>query len=353
MSNSTIRSICLVGILLSAVCCSSDSNTRNSNVLPPTGTGGYPSEYPGGPSSTTSDWTTSANPNQNVYGVWGTGPSDVWAVGYQNNILHWDGTAWSSSLTGTTGELHGVWGTGRNDVWAVGRQILHWDGASWTPTTANIVYTLYAVWGSGPNDVWAGGGSSGSSGFIMHWDGSTWTEQAITSLEQINAFWGSAANDVWAVGGEGNGLILHWDGQAWTKVLEGSSTLALFGLLGIWGNSASDVWAVGEQNIAHWDGSQWSLQSCSAYSWTVATGTSDVCPMGFTGVWGSSANDVWAVGAGGGVYGFVEHWNGLAWTMESNGMQNGLTGVWGSSASDIWAVGPGILSGGFILHHKQ
>lgn len=28
------------------------------------------------------------------YGVWGSGPSDVFAVGYQDTILHYDGSSW-------------------------------------------------------------------------------------------------------------------------------------------------------------------------------------------------------------------------------------------------------------------
>ena len=52
--------------------------------------------------------------------VWGSGASDVWAVGDSGTILHWDGSAWTSASSGTTFALFGVWGSGANDVWAVG-----------------------------------------------------------------------------------------------------------------------------------------------------------------------------------------------------------------------------------------
>jgi len=64
----------------------------------------------------------------------GSGPNDVWAVGWDGTILHFDGAAWSSMPSGTTDPLQAVRGTAANDVWIVGQggSILHWDGATWS-----------------------------------------------------------------------------------------------------------------------------------------------------------------------------------------------------------------------------
>ncbi|AKU93863.1 Type IV fimbrial biogenesis protein PilY1 [Labilithrix luteola] len=51
-----------------------------------------------------------------------------------------------------------------------------------------------------------------------------------------------------------------------------------------------------------------------------------------TSVWGSSANDVWAVGSGG----TIVHWNGTAWTGVDSGRKETFNTVWGSSATDVW-----------------
>ena len=59
-------------------------------------------------------------------GVWGTSASDVWAVGYNGTILHYNGTNWSSVSSGATEPLYGVWGSSASDVWVVGLTgILH------------------------------------------------------------------------------------------------------------------------------------------------------------------------------------------------------------------------------------
>src|SRR5215813_7085619 len=70
--------------------------------------------------------------------VWGSGASDVWAVGWYGIILHWDGSAWTGVSSGTTNGLLGIWGSGASDVWAVGDggTILHWNGSHWTSVSS-------------------------------------------------------------------------------------------------------------------------------------------------------------------------------------------------------------------------
>jgi hypothetical protein len=98
--------------------------------------------------------------------VWGSGPKDVWAVG-PGDLLHWNGTAWSSVPAGAGKSLRAVWGTGPNDVWVVGGNysgsFLHWDGTVWS-ALGTVDQNILAIWGSGPFDVWA----AGEFGAILH-----------------------------------------------------------------------------------------------------------------------------------------------------------------------------------------
>ncbi|MGD0527699.1 MAG: hypothetical protein ABSE49_21380 [Polyangiaceae bacterium] len=55
--------------------------------------------------------------------VWGSGPSDVWAVDWAAGIQRWNGSAWSQYGLVDAGmypPLSSVWGSGPGDVWAVG-----------------------------------------------------------------------------------------------------------------------------------------------------------------------------------------------------------------------------------------
>jgi hypothetical protein len=73
----------------------------------------------------------------NVTALWGTGDSDVYAGTYGGHIYHWDGTAWSQAFEGP-GEGRGTirnFGGAPKNVFAVGAEstILHFDGRRWRP----------------------------------------------------------------------------------------------------------------------------------------------------------------------------------------------------------------------------
>jgi len=60
--------------------------------------------------------------------VWGSSPTDIWAVGDEATIVHYDGTSWSLSTValapGIVPDFRGVWGSGADDVWAVGGDVI-------------------------------------------------------------------------------------------------------------------------------------------------------------------------------------------------------------------------------------
>jgi len=43
-----------------------------------------------------------SNSTNNLYGVWGSSSSDIFAVGVSGTTLHYDGSAWSTQTSGTT-----------------------------------------------------------------------------------------------------------------------------------------------------------------------------------------------------------------------------------------------------------
>ena len=115
----------------------------------------------------------------------------------------------------------------------------------------------------------------------------------------------------------------------WSPVVDASTGFADLGA--VWGSAAQDVWAVGYNMIVHWDGSRWSISPAN------------VGPL--SGVWGSSRADVWAVGQGGAIH----HYDGTAWLPYDAGTNAVLNAVWGSGSDDVWAAGEQD-GGGSILH---
>jgi hypothetical protein len=256
--------------------------------------------------------------------AWGSGPADVWAVGYSlfrpaGIIRHYDGTSWTA-VGGVNVPIWDVWGSGAADAWVVADQgaVGRWDGQAWTSTNSGTNRSYNAIWGSAPDDVWA----VVYPGTLRHWNGTAWSMS--TSVETFLAsMWGSGRDDVWAVGEVGR--ILHWNGAAWSTGTQGNRDL-----FAVWGSGAGDLWAVGAGGtILHGNGVSWSA---------VAPITShDVYD-----VWGSGAGDAWAVGDAG----TALHFNGSRWTPVAVPTKNTLTSVWGSGSADVWAVG----EAGTIVH---
>lgn len=159
--------------------------------------------------------STPVSPLYALTSVWGSGPSDVWAVGSGGTIIHYDGAAWAITPTDPAmkNTFRGVWGSGPNDVWAVGDNgtIRHLaPGAGRFDVVASPTSeALHGVWGSGPNDVWA----VGDNGTILHFDGQAWKASSaafeIGKKPRLAAIWGSGPNDVWIVG---DAVALHYTG---------------------------------------------------------------------------------------------------------------------------------------------
>lgn len=147
------------------------------------------------------EWSLMALPadDLSLSEVWGSSPTDVFAVGGGGTILHYDGSAWRSMESGTAAHLRGIGGSAPNDVFAVGSDgvILHYDGATWTSMPSGTEETLTGVVALSPTDVFAVGGSrkpppGGSyehSGVILHFDGESWIRAREEPLSALRAVW--------------------------------------------------------------------------------------------------------------------------------------------------------------------
>ena len=220
-----------------------------------------------------------------------------------------------------------VWGTAGDDVFVVAwNGIRHFDGAAWTHMLVGSQTT--GLWGSSGKDVLA---VRTYDYPYLHYDGSRWEEVGSNGY-YLQAIWGAEPNEVFAVGGEGEErpypecpfdctreVIYRFDGTQWQPMLWGTARP----LNGVWGSTAEDVYAVGsEGTILHYDGLSWQPMS---------SGTTET----LLDVWGTSSRNVFAVGTNG----LVLHYDGAAWNPMPTGTTELLRGVWGSTATDVFAVG--------------
>jgi hypothetical protein len=172
--------------------------------------------------------------------LWASSDTDVWAVGDDGIVAHYTGTTWDRTLVGSPFKTS-VWGSGPTDVYALSTfDLFHYDGAMWTEVTLDGGGAGDGqVWGTSASDVWLS--TDGDS--IYHYDGNSWTEEM--EVGDNTSVWGSGPDDVWAVGTGGS--VLHYDG-AWHEVAHQKiGAPYLQQLLSVHGSSTSNVWVVGRQ----------------------------------------------------------------------------------------------------------
>jgi len=280
-------------------------------------------------------WTTmdNATTTQDLFGVWGSSGNDVYAVGWGENVLHYDGYTWAEMESGTT-RLNDVWGSSSTDVFAVGGKgdypwgvsgpIYHYDALNWSEIYSDSTF-LMNIWGSLATDIFAVGGFASDS-VILHYNGISWSEMYRAFDGLLSGVWGSSGNDVYAVGVHS---IMHYDGTVWSKL--GLSA----GGNSVWGSSATDVFVVSGEAILHYDGNTLSAME---------TGTLLDDILYLRDVWGSSGSDVYAVGSEGAIL----HYNGIGWALMNSGTTNELWSIWGSSSQDVFVVG----KEGIVLHYN-
>ncbi|MBM4395265.1 MAG: hypothetical protein FJ087_06200 [Deltaproteobacteria bacterium] len=302
--------------------------------------------------------------------TWSAGPDDTWVVtgtriagAWSPVFHHWNGSKWSERYVERTREqadpldVVSMWGSGPADIWAVGfdapwyvncyswapdgerGRVLHWDGTSWTEQDVRLVPPLCAVSGTGPTDVWAGG----LGGAVAHWDGEAWSVESGVPVGFIRSIWVARNGDVWAVGDDresgGYGVVARREGGVWRSPLASDERL-----MGVWGSGPTDVWVIGESHVLHWDGHGWSV---------AVTGPGS---RNLYGIWGFGPEDVWLLGMKwhDGVLGTgqILHWDGSYWKRERLGVgaygSEGPYAIGGARPGYLWTL----VEGG-VLRRKM
>ena len=180
-------------------------------------------------------------------GVWTSGPGDIWVTasgrfgaGYGRVLRSQPlGQPWLQVLS-TTGSLERIAGSGPHDVWVVGTDttVQHFDGTSWTPIA--VPGTVHrALWVNSPTDVWLSGFHSPA----LHWDGTAFTEKppAWPLPSGASAIWSNGPNDAWVAG---DTTVVHWDGEAWTESATSASDFPFWHA--IWQTPDGDVRVFGD-----------------------------------------------------------------------------------------------------------
>lgn len=137
-------------------------------------------------------WAFSVGAPVALSAVYAFSETDVWAG--SSAPAHFDGSGWREyNVTGLfDGEVSKIWGTSSNNVYMVGTNgaIMHFDGTSWARMNSGTNVDLFDVWGT-PNgtSVWA-------CGYFHSQRGTYLLSTLNTSLDWTVVYDGSASESI-------------------------------------------------------------------------------------------------------------------------------------------------------------
>jgi hypothetical protein len=174
----------------------------------------------------------------------------IWAVGTNGIVVRYDpasGTVADVS-TGTDATLFGLWGSGPNDVWVVGagmsgRALLRWNGTTWGAVDfpPDVDGFPYKIEGLAANDLYA----CGTEGLLMHWNGLAWASvPSGTGTTLLTIAFGGPQNSLGFAVGEvyAAEIIERASNGTWAPVIlpDGVASVA-----GVSISADGDAWASG------------------------------------------------------------------------------------------------------------
>jgi hypothetical protein len=133
-----------------------------------------------------------------------------------------------------------VWGSGTSEVRAVGDggRIRRWNGASFSDANHPDTYrTLISIDGTSASDLWVGD----TVGAVSRWNGSSWTVCNGVGPGSITNLWSVAPGMVYATSGPAGGVYAVTSSCAvrWLPIDSTAGTVTKLG-----GSSPDDVWAI-------------------------------------------------------------------------------------------------------------
>jgi hypothetical protein len=144
----------------------------------------------------------------------------------------------------------------------------------------------------------------------------TWTEMTdVPAVQRLEDIWGSPDGAVVAVGN--GGVALRRAGGRWSRIpLDTYESLT-----DVWGSSADDYYAIGYFGLYHFDGDVWSAVDAGGYGV-------------YRAVWGRSASEVYAVGP----KGVVKYFDGTGWSDKPIADSVVVDDIWGTGPGNLYAT---------------
>lgn len=195
-------------------------------------------------------------PRVRLRGIWSDGGARILACGGGGTLLRRTAGGWSEEHHGSL-NLNWIFGRPGGCAWLAGAQgrLMRDCGAGFetVPLSADIKGDLLAGYAADEDDVFVAGDK-----VILRGSAAGFAKMTIPVEARFTSMWGSSASNVWVTGEGTPPPLLHFDGNVWTR--ETAAALQVLELTALWGSAADDLYAVGKNGaIARFDGQAWSV----------------------------------------------------------------------------------------------
>ena len=276
-----------------------------------------------------------------LWDIWGDSASNLFAVGQEGTILHYNGNPqgqWTSTQTDTDAHLIDIKSMGPGRYIAVGDlgTVLTYDASAsgsdvpvWTIMDSGIESSLSAVWCSGPDHCYA----VGEDGNAFAYDGNSqrrWRQVPSRTVDPLTDIHASSTDNIVAVGPDGNVIVNH--SRGWTPVAHPAA-----------GEHVNDIWSIDGECLYAVAFHGVLLSADANKIWSRVSVPTD---RALDAIAGQSCGRVFAAGRDGVVL-LYEHgtWNIL--TDVSTGRR--IRDVWVDDTGDAYFV----TDGGSVLRYRQ
>lgn len=301
-------------------------------------------------------WTTTRFGSRTFYSAWKVPSGPLYVSSESDSLFAYDGTTLTTVDTGPSFRVYDVFGDASN-VYINGiddsrhcRGIQIREGAQWRSLMCDE-FSSYCAWSAPTGETFLGKGNG-----LWRIEGDQQTLELGTDFEggyQFADMWGSPEDGVFVVGTR---ALRYYNGE-WTDLRKQDLTEET--AYSISGTSAHDLWAVGSRMILHFDGDGWTWVSGADQHTMLSVWASDqeVLAVGYDGTIMRRKHDTWekmptnttyglsAVwGWDGGAFaagedGVILRYDGKEWKIEDSPVGWHIFDLFGFGSDDVYAVG--------------
>jgi hypothetical protein len=301
-----------------------------------------------------STWSSVYQGGGALVDIWESASDDVFAVGSDGLIVHFDGSRWQVQDSGTTRPLTSIQGSSSTNVFVHANlinqdySVLRYDGTKWSRASTNAGGSITSVTvderglayaGSTDGFIYRGVASlsdwsyygittdallvAGSSVFAIDGANRLYEQSSLNATPvlldlpgRVRSLWLEPSGSVYAVGD--GGMIARRDDAAWIVLRE---PVPLLQLNAIFGADDASFFALGYSSSFVFDGSTWKENALADAAASQAG-------------WAVSRDFAIAVGS----KGAIDRWNGIRWIHEDSPISEDYVAAWAFTNADAFAV---------------